>query len=44
MSLFRSIVFSAVAYLFVALFTVWLAWKTGPAHLRRVEWASLEIK
>jgi hypothetical protein len=39
----RSIVTSAVSYLFLALFLVWFAWKTGPGHIRRVEWASLDI-
>jgi hypothetical protein len=39
----RSIVTSAVSYLFVALFLVWFAWKTGPGQIRHVEWASLDI-
>lgn len=39
----RSIMTSAVSYLFVALFLVWFAWKTGPGQIRHVEWASLDI-
>jgi cation transporter-like permease len=39
----RSIVTSVGGYLFVALFMVWFAWKTGPSHTRQVEWASLDI-
>jgi hypothetical protein len=39
----RSIVTSAVSYLFVTLFLVWFAWKTGPGQIRHIEWASLDI-
>ena len=38
-----SLVASGTGYLFVPLYLVWFAWKTGPGQIRHVEWASLDI-
>ena len=39
----KSLVASALGYLFVALYLVGFAWKLGPGQIRHVEWATLDI-
>lgn len=39
----RSLAFSVASYLMIPLVLLWFAWKTGPAAVRRAEWAALDI-
>lgn len=39
----RSIASSVAAYLVIPLVLLWFAWKTGPAAVRRAEWAALDV-